>query len=348
MQLVRIASHVHATLSQNPHESAYSAKLDRLLVQTGAIARLARRLRICRARRWTATEAREQGILRRRLSDLDLAIRRLANDLELRGTPLPSPRTVYDDIRELEEEFGEVRLEAEDGCLSVATEPIVLEGVELGPFELRLNLDDLARGDASDALRAVALVPHPCATNDAVTHPHVSDERVCLGEGMAAFRGAAEAGRLADALQIARAVLRTYSSASPYCSLDAWDGRPCADCGCVCTDTENHWCERCAQDFCGECFTNCACCGSASCVGCLYTCPHCDERICSDCRSACRDCGRPACDLCTDDGVCLVCLEEPEQEKMDDEPIQVQIGGAEGGDTKEGEQLHDTPAVVAA
>ena len=62
----------------------------------------------------------------------------------------------------------------------------------------------------------IALDPHPAALNDAVTHPHVSDERLCTGDAGAAIQAALAAGRVFDFFTLVRSVLVTYNPESPY------------------------------------------------------------------------------------------------------------------------------------
>ncbi len=50
-----------------------------------------------------------------------------------------SVRDLYAELLALEEEFGELQLDLREQSISVCTGPIELEGVYLGPFEIRLN-----------------------------------------------------------------------------------------------------------------------------------------------------------------------------------------------------------------
>ena len=65
--------------------------------------------------------------------------------------------------------------------LEVFTDPIVLEETFLGDFEIRLEIEKLAELRDSSAFQIIAVDPHPAATNDNVTHPHVSEEYLCAG-----------------------------------------------------------------------------------------------------------------------------------------------------------------------
>ncbi len=62
-----------------------------------------------------------------------------------------------------------------------------MNDVHLGDFEIQLHVPSLAEMRYNSIFRIVALDPHPAASNDCVTHPHVSDERLCPGDAGAAI-----------------------------------------------------------------------------------------------------------------------------------------------------------------
>jgi hypothetical protein len=325
LRLVRIATQVRRCLERNRPAETLGPALDRVAACAQAINSVARRLRLCRRNQWHAAGAAERQGLAVRIRDLEHALDSLKEDLSRPTTRAPAQRDVFEDLRELETEFGDVRLDSTRRIVAVITEPIVLQETDLGRFELQINLSSPPGAYPTEALRAIALDPNPCATDDAVTHPHVSGERVCLGDAAVPFGAALGAGRLADAMLIARAVLETYNEGSPYCSLDSWYGRACSDCGQIENVDDTCWCERCEQEFCGECFGSCAACGNSSCCSCLTTCLHCDESVCSGCLESCACCNEPACTSCLDDGLCPGCVEaESEEENEDDEAIETQ------------------------
>ena len=144
---------------------------------------------------------------------------------------------IYADLVALDEEFAEVSFDRRGQTISVTTEPIELEGVYLGPFEIRLDWSDLAEGHPGN-YRVIAVDANPAAANESVTHPHVQDEAVCEGEGRQPIRKALEQGRLLDFFVIVANLLRTYNSDSPYVSLSDWHGVECADCGTTVSDDD--------------------------------------------------------------------------------------------------------------
>ena len=117
----------------------------------------------------------------RLLRDLRGSLLRLRGDLaafecELqpheRETCLTSAREFYADLVSLRAEFDEVAFDRKKRTLSVTTEPIELDGVYFGPFEIQLDWSDLTGGHPNN-YRVMALDAHPAAPNDSVTHPHV-------------------------------------------------------------------------------------------------------------------------------------------------------------------------------
>ncbi|MCB9851204.1 MAG: hypothetical protein H6817_10935 [Phycisphaerales bacterium] len=323
LPLLRMATRVHRGLERNRPVEGHSQALDRVAACAQAINAVARRLRLCNSHQWYAAEITERQGLEVRIRDLEHALNSLKEELTRPAKRTPVLRDVFEDLRELEAEFGEVRLDSTHRFVAVTTESIVLQEIELGRFELQIDVSMRPGAFPSEALRAVALDPNPCAADDAITHPHVSSERVCLGDAAVPFGAALGAGRLADAMLIARAVLETYNDGSPYCLLDSWYGRACSDCGRIENVDDTCWCERCEQEFCGECFGSCAGCGDSSCCGCLNTCPLCDESMCSGCLESCTHCNEPACTSCLEDGLCPTCVEaELDEENEDDEAIE--------------------------
>ncbi len=240
--------------------------------------------------------------------------------IEAAEMKIPSLRELHADLQQLCEEFGGVRYSAAEHFLAAATEPIELEGVYLGDFEIRLDLQRL--GDARslhNAYTIVALDPHPAGSNDAVTHPHVSDEHLCAGDAGAAIGAALTGGRICDFFMLVGSVLTTYNPDSPYVSLSEWSGRPCYDCGYTMADAEDYFCNGCEESFCSECTMPCMRCEETYCRGCLTQCRVCGDSFCHGCMTTCPECGEPICQNCVDDEACE-CLEEKETEEKQ-EPV---------------------------
>ena len=257
--------------------------------------------------------------------------------------PVPSLRDIFADLRQLQEEFGEVRYPHRDQTLSVVTEPITLEGVHFGPFEIVLHLESLTDAHHGATYEIVALEPNPAASNDDVTHPHVSGGGLCAGDGVAAIQAALASGRVCDFFVMVRSVLETYNPSSPYVRIEDWDGVSCYGCGHVMGADDAHWCSICENDFCEECAGYCARCDETTCNDCLEQCPACDESVCRSCMAECPDCGRALCRRCLENNECP-CHEE---EDDDDQPDR-EGEGLDGDEGEEGgEEAAATPGVAA-
>ncbi len=280
--------------------------------------RLARLLDRCRARHWRAAER----IVRTRLAN---AVGALAGQLAfVRGDLLTQPPAspcvtrgdVLADLAALAAEFSSVTLEA--GELVVGTEPIELENFWLGPFELRFDLARRTEGEG--ALRVVALEPSPARLGDDVTHPHVSGERLCAGDGRLPLAKALAEGRLLDAVTIAAQVLRSYNPDSAYVALDDWDGVSCSECGEVVDGDAATSCAACNDDVCRECAVTCEECDDLLCSHCATTCHGCSAVLCSHCADACAVCGQLTCEACRDDDRRCPDCRAPETNDDEEEP----------------------------
>jgi hypothetical protein len=144
--------------------------------------------------------------------------------LSNRQKEVPKLSLLVAELEQLKQEFGNIDHDSEHNSISVVTEPITLDDVYLGPFKIELHLDKLKDLYQDSPHFCIALDPHPAATSEEVTHPHVSSEKLCEGEGAAAIRAALEEGRLCDFFTMIRSILNTYSPDSPYIALHDWDG----------------------------------------------------------------------------------------------------------------------------
>ncbi|MHC4356850.1 MAG: hypothetical protein ACYS0H_29475, partial [Planctomycetota bacterium] len=194
-----------------------------------------------------------------------------------------------------------------------------LEYVTLGPFSIQLELDKFRELHKDHPYHVVALNPNPAATDDSVTHPHVSGERVCEGDGAAAIRACLEQGRLCDFFTMVRSILTTYNPDSPYVALDNWDGAPCYDCGYAMNSEDTYYCYNCERDFCAECSTYCRQCEQTACICCCGQCSYCEEYACTNCISECSECEEIYCQSCLEDGICPTCKEEKEKTNEEQE-----------------------------
>lgn len=223
---------------------------------------------------------------------------------------------IYDDLAALGGEFQEVSIDFDAGTISVTTQPITLRGVHFGRFEIRLEWRELAD---RRSYRVIALEPNPAATNDAVTHPHVQDERLCEGDGREAIEAALAQGRLGDFFLIVTQLLNTYAQGQAYVELSSWQGTPCSDCGAHVDDDERYFCDRCDAELCGGCSSSCEGCGNGFCSNCIKSCQDCQRASCESCLTACTGCQSRCCQECLDDQRCSACQAEQEEESNDEE-----------------------------
>lgn len=242
---------------------------------------LHRRLELARQHGWLRAEQRMLGELRTAAGQLQVEAAQLERTLAGPSHEYltQQPHDIYRDLQTIRREFGGLRYDGNARYVSVTTEPIELEEVYLGEFEIRLDLNNLST-DRPLSYRIVALDPHPAATNDCVTHPHVQDDQLCEGEGHHAIQTALRQGRLLDFFQVAAHLLGTYNASSPFVSLAAWYGAECSDCGRSVDSDDQHVCEKCDVTLCDECY---------------YTCPDCDYPYCTSCVTRCEDCDQFHC-----------------------------------------------------
>ena len=124
---------------------------------------------------------------------------------------IPKLPLLMGELDGIQKEFGDIGFDASKNTISVITEPITLEDIYLGSFKIQLELNKLDQLYNNSPYLVIALEPNPAATDDTVTHPHVSGEKLCEGDGSAAIKAALEEGRISDFFTIVRSILNTYS-----------------------------------------------------------------------------------------------------------------------------------------
>jgi len=280
-------------------------------------------------RDWKATSLRQRESLARELEHLVSQLRsRLATLRSERPAAMPQLRLLYEELVAADGEFDGVELEEEQ--ISVTTDPIALDDIELGRFKIRLHLKRLG---TERAFTIQALDPNPAASCSETTHPHVSGERLCPGEGRGAITAALADGRLFDFFTIVDRILHTYASGSAFVELDRWYGVSCHDCDSTIEADDACTCTHCDERVCGDCLCCCNGCGDGYCSGCIDRCYRCEEPTCGGCLAPCQHCRRNVCESCRDDGLCETCREELEEEANEDEseapPVETQGASAE-------------------
>ena len=233
---------------------------------------------------------------------------------------------LYQDLDALAEEFPAVRIDLEQPQLSVTTEPVILEGIELGRFEIQLDWQRLCD---DHPYRVVALDPNPAAANEDVTHPHVSGQLVCEGDGQAAIRRSLAEGRLYDFFLTVNRVLHTYAPGRAYVELDDWNGRPCQDCDSIVGEEDYCSCTQCEEILCCDCGSVCSFCDRLYCSGCTASCAVCESTTCRGCLQRCAACNQRVCPDCLTQTICNHCHED-QSESGDDGPQETESTKAAG------------------
>lgn len=266
-------------------------------------------------RNWTAAAMRQRETLARELEHLGNQVRsRLAACHDVERRAVPTLRLLFEELTTAAAEFENWQLSASE--ISVTTEPIRLDEIELGPFQIRLHLDRLGN---DMPYSVTALEPNPAASCSDTTHPHVSGERLCPGEGRAAINAALADGRLFDFFTIVDRILHTYAVGSAYVELDRWYGVSCHDCDSTINEEDSCTCTHCDEKVCGDCLISCGGCGDGYCSGCIERCARCEEYSCSGCLVRCDRCRRHVCESCREDELCETCREELEEAKDETE-----------------------------
>lgn len=291
-----------------------------------------RKLSTSLTRNWFAAARRCGTRISRSFDDMTYSLQRAKQFLDRPYKKVPKLSSLVEELHQLQQEFGSVEFDNPENRISAVTNRIDLEETYLGPFEIRLHIDKLRNLYKDSPYYCIALDPHPAATSDDVTHPHVTNEKLCEGEGSAAIRAALEEGRLCDFFTMVRSILNTYNPDSAYISLNDWEGEPCYECGYVMNSENSYYCHFCDRIFCEECSTCCGSCDEIVCLGCAAKCEICEEQVCPRCtRTRCIECNSVCCESCIDDGLCPNCKEERirDEEQEDREQNQSQAAGPE-------------------
>lgn len=274
---------------------------------------LARTIRKSNERGWSRAVTRLKSELREATAGLRHELEILESGLaDSPGRRSPTLTELVSEIQTLEKEFGGWGFDQQEKTLTVATEPVELDGVHLGSFEISLKVRGIAELDRGPPYSVVAVDPNPAEGNQHVTHPHVSDEQLCPGEAGPAIRAALEEGRLCDFFLLVSTVLQNYNPESAYVKLSDWHSATCDDCGYSVGEFE-YCCEGCENTFCNECTGFCQSCEAVLCSSCLDECSVCEDCFCQNCLTPCRKCGEQCCDSCLEKQICSSCKESEDE-----------------------------------
>jgi len=320
-RFVQIASRVEDALARLKHDRYL--ELARRLVKTAShlqqLNTQTRKMSIALSHHWLAAADRCRTSASHMLNDISYAISKAQQLTEAPKKKRPTLALIVEELKQLHDEFADFEFEKAENALSVITEPVTLEGVFLGAFKIQLELNKLDQLYQSSPYRVIALDPNPAASDNAVTHPHVSGEKLCEGDGCAAIRAAIEEGRICDFFTLVRSILSTYSEESPYVALHEWEGSSCYDCGCTVSSEDTYYCYSCEHDYCSDCSTYCRHCEETVCLGCSGQCAYCEEFVCAKCVSGCQECGKLFCESCLEEDLCPNCKQEKENDNEEQE-----------------------------
>ena len=311
--LVRMANKIREALLKLKH-SRYLELMRQLTSFSGQLQELtseSRKMGASLANGWFSAAERCCKSVGRLLNEIPYSVSKIQQLTNAPQKELPRLSLLFDELNQVQQEFGSLELDNAENTISVVTEPITLDDVYLGSFRIQLELKKLKELYTAAPYCVIALEPNPAATDESVTHPHVSSEKLCEGDGCVTIRAALEQGRLCDFFTMVRSILNTYNPDSPYVSLHDWDGEPCYDCGYVMSRDDSYYCSFCERVFCEECTTCCRSCDETVCVGCVATCEICEESVCPRCaRIRCIECECLCCESCIDEGMCPDCKQE--------------------------------------
>ena len=264
---------------------------------------------------WLQSAEKIRTRVNRNLNDFSYFLQRFKESINADEPKLPKMSDIVAELSQISHELGEYQYDLKDRTISVITEPITLEDIDLGPFEIRLFINNIPNLYNASPYEVIALEPNPAGADNNVTHPHVSYDTLCEGDGHVPIRRTLEQGRFCDFFTIIVSILQTYNPGSPYISLDEWHGRKCYDCGRTVTGDESYVCEFCEESFCEYCSACCEICGTTVCLGCAYHCSSCEITVCDNCSIKCKDCEKTYCKNCVnEDGLCEECLDKRKEE----------------------------------
>ena len=271
-------------------------------------------------RNWTGSAEKIKSRIARNLNDFSYHLQRFKELVNSDPPKQPKLSDILAELYQIDRDLGEFKYDLKEKTLSIITEPVSLDDISFGSFEIKLEIDQIQKLYTDSPYRIIALEPNPAGSDSSVTHPHVSNERLCEGDGHLPIRRALEDGRLCDFFTMIVNILQTYNPDSPYVSLDDWEGVSCYDCGYTISGDESYYCEYCDRDYCSQCSTYCQSCDTTICLGCAYECPSCEMPVCKTCTAACKDCEEIFCKHClNDDGLCKSCNEDRKENSNEEQ-----------------------------
>jgi len=333
-KLIHMATRVQEALLELKH-SRYlqlSKQLTAFAGQLKEITTESRKIEMALAHQWFAATEKCCDRVYRLFNEISSSVSRVRPLAERKKQDIPSLSTIAEELQAAEDEFGGIDINLQKNTISLVTEPITLEYTYLGPFEIKLQVGQLSHLHQNAPFDVIALEPNPASQDETVTHPHVSNEKLCQGDGTLAIRQALGSGRVLDFFTLVTNILKTYYPGGAYVGLDEWDGTACHDCGFIVSRDNAYCCTRCDYDYCENCSAYCRICDDVCCLGCSEKCSACGHSVCKYCMGQCAACEESFCIDCLEHGICETCLQEKEQENEEKEPENsAQLISAESG-----------------
>ena len=300
--LIRVARLIHRQLNTQPITplGELRSRLTDLADELGAINRICGNLNQCEQHRWLVAGRRVQQDtlhfveeVRSRLT----CIEKHADPQKSETALIPTLADVIRELQQLGDEFDDWWFDETSQKLTVVTDPVTLDDIDLGVFHIVLDISKLS-SSSNRAYNVEAQEPNRPSGNDSVSHPHVTDDVLCAGEAALPIRRALADGRFCDFLLLVKGVLEHYNSGSAYVRLEDWHGTPCYGCGDRTNAEDLCSCHNCDHEFCSQCSSSCDVCSASRCNDCLSMCARCDRSACESCRGNCKVCRKSCCTDC--------------------------------------------------
>jgi len=96
-------------------------------------------------RGWLSSAEQVISRVNRNLNDFSYYLQRFKELVNADETVLPKLADIYAELIQIEQEFGEIKFDSNEKAISVTTEPIILNNIPLGPFEVKLSIDQISK-----------------------------------------------------------------------------------------------------------------------------------------------------------------------------------------------------------
>ena len=276
--------------------------------------RRARQQRVAALRGWELAQQQVTRHARHEIESLRNRLRIQVEQLDQAAirSEWPTTSEIFRDLKALQKEFPKLRCDLQSHQLVVTTEPIAIDGFDLGAFDILLFWDSHL---VSPPYQVIAKTPHPDWAADGITHPHVQNDELCEGEGGEAIEKALAAGRFYDLFLLVSRVLNTYAPDGAYRRLDEDSNlTTCGDCGDSISQDDCSGCP-CGESLCDACSRTCSFCESTLCFECNSPCKFCEATCCDYCIVTCPECNQGLCSDCLTKNGCAQCNKEPPDER---------------------------------